>query len=142
MNTFKDIIEYLELKAEFYKTKAQRDILNVLTYAAVRLLIVLVMSMFMLMFSVASGFMIGFWLGEPFGGFLCVAGFYLAIGLGLIYYRKRLSSFLFQKIFQSNLEIFKLDPTIYSLEEVAEKDLENNTSLPKSDDDVILKIKN
>lgn len=117
MRTFRDVIEYIELKVEFLKTKAQRDFLNVLSYAAVRLLIVLFMSMFLLMFSVALGFMIGYWIGEPFAGFLVVSVFYLTVGLGLVFFRKKLSSYLFQKIFQSNLEIFKLDPTTYSLEE-------------------------
>ena len=108
-DTIRDIIELIELRFEYFKTKAQRESLHTITYLAVRLAILLIMTMFIFMISVAAGFMVGELLGKYYFGFMIIAGFYLLIGLTLIFYRQRLGKYLFNKIFESRLEIFRID---------------------------------
>jgi len=114
----RDIIEYIELRFEFWKTKAQRDALTTATYIAVRLTIVLILTMFALMLNLSVAFLVGDWLGKIYLGFLVVAGFYLLVGMVLIYYREALSKYLFNKIFQSRLEIFHIDQYTLDLDQL------------------------
>lgn len=79
------------------KVEVQEELARVLSRAMVFVVISSVLTLFILLFSMAVAFKIGERLGY-FGGFAIVAGFYLLIGLIILGFRTRISEQLENKL--------------------------------------------
>lgn len=81
---------FVETRIELMKVEVQEELARVLSRAMVFVVISSVLTLFILLFSMAVSFKIGERLGY-FGGFAIVAGFYLLIGLIVLAFRTRIS---------------------------------------------------
>lgn len=81
---------FVETRIELMKVEVQEELARVLSRALVFIVILCVLTLFVLLISMAVSFKIGERLGN-FGGFAIVAGFYLLVGLGILAFRTRIS---------------------------------------------------
>ena len=75
-----------ETTIELSKLRAMETTTNVLTSLISRLVVFMVLSMFIVLFSIGFAFMLGDWLHKPHYGFFIVAAFYLILGIILYLY--------------------------------------------------------
>ncbi|MGC3948288.1 MAG: phage holin family protein [Chryseolinea sp.] len=88
---------FVETRIELMKVEVQEELARVLSRALVFIVIMAVLTLFVLLFSMAVSFKIGESLGY-FGGFAIVGGFYLLIGLIIFAFRTRISEQMESKL--------------------------------------------
>ncbi len=66
---------------ELSRLKALETTSQVITILVSRLIVFLVLSMFLLVFSIGMSFLLGEWLDKPYYGFFIVGGLYLVLSL-------------------------------------------------------------
>lgn len=71
---------------ELSKLRAMETTTNILTVLISRLVVFMVLTMFIVLFSIGFAFMLGDWLRKPHYGFFIVASFYLVLGIILYLY--------------------------------------------------------
>lgn len=88
---------FVETRIALMKVEIQEEIARVLSKAMVFLVVVAVLTLFVLLFSIAVSYEIAKHVGM-FGGFAIVAGFYLLLGLLVIVFRSEISEKLENKL--------------------------------------------
>ena len=81
---------FVETRIELMKVEVQEELARVLSRALVFLVILSVLTLFVLLFSMAVSFKLGEQLGN-FGGFAIVGGLYLLIGVVILAFRTQIS---------------------------------------------------
>ena len=72
--------QYIKATIELSKLKILETITNVITSLVAKIAVVLIFSMFLLIFNIGIAFMLGDYIGKTYYGFFIVAGFYLMAG--------------------------------------------------------------
>lgn len=83
---FERIEQLGQTTIELSKLKAMETTTNVLTSLISRLVVFMVLSMFIILFSIGFAFLLGDWFHKPHYGFFIVAAFYLVLGIILYIY--------------------------------------------------------
>ena len=84
-----DVKEYINTSAEIYKLQATEKAADLGAGMAINIVLLIVTSMAFLFVSIAAAFLIGEALGKTYLGFLIVAGFYVLVGMIVVFARDR-----------------------------------------------------
>ncbi len=93
---------YVEARVELLKLEVREDVAKVITKALVFGVIIFLASLFILFLSLGIAFFLNRYFNEDFLGFWIVAGFYLALFVASIVFRKQMFKNL-ERIFKDKL---------------------------------------
>jgi hypothetical protein len=80
---------FVETRIELMKVEVKEELVRVLSRTVVFLVILSVLTLFVLLFSLAVSYKLGEMVGN-FGGFAIVGGFYLLVGLVILAFRTKI----------------------------------------------------